>query len=152
MVHPAPVEEVPMTAQTELALTGVEWIVASDRPLAIIISRAFEPKETEFITSPQDVQQVGFVKYPRGGTIARHRHTPLERQIVGTPETLLVRSGRVEVSLYDEDQALIVRRILEVGDVVVLLGAGHGFEMLEDTVLLEVKQGPYTGLVEKIRF
>jgi hypothetical protein len=133
-------------------VTGVEWILLGDRPLAVIISREFEPMATQFITPPQGVQQVGFVKYPQGGTIARHFHTPLERHLVGTPETLLVRSGKVEVSLYDDEQALVARRILEVGDVLVLLGGGHGFEMLEDTVLLEVKQGPYTGLVEKARF
>lgn len=133
-------------------MTCVEWIVTGEQPLAIIINHEFEPEATQFITSPEHLQQVGFVKYSHGGTIAPHYHTPLERHIVGTPETLFVRSGKVEVSLYDDGQILVTRRILEVGDVLVLLSGGHGFKMLEDTVLLEVKQGPYTGLVEKVRF
>jgi hypothetical protein len=133
-------------------MNGVEWIVAGDRPLAIIIRREFEPEASQFITLPQHAQQVGFIKYSEGGSIMPHSHTPLERHIVGTPETLLVRSGRVEVSLYDDVQVFVARRLLKEGDVVVLLGGGHGFKMLEDTVLLEVKQGPYTGLVEKVRF
>jgi len=132
--------------------TDVEWIVAGDRPLAIIISHEFKPEATQFITPPQHTQQVGLIVYSQGGTIVPHFHSPLERHIVGTPETLLVRSGKVEVSLYDDGQVLVARRILDVGDVLVLLGGGHGFNMLEDTVLLEVKQGPYTGLVEKVRF
>lgn len=133
-------------------LTGVDCILTGEQLLAIVISRQFEPKETQFITSPQDLQQVGFIKYPQGGTVPSHYHTALERHIVGTPETLLVRSGKVEASLYDNEQVLVTRRILEAGDIVVLISGGHGFKMLEDTVLLEVKQGPYTGLTEKVRF
>jgi hypothetical protein len=98
------------------------------------------------------LQQIGFVKYPRGGKIPAHLHKPLERHIVGTPETLILRSGKAEVSLYDESRRLVARRTLEPGDVLVLIAGGHGFELLEDSVFLEVKQGPYTGLVEKERF
>ncbi len=56
------------------------------------------------------------------------------------------------VDMYDQDQALIAECGLGVGDVVVLIAGGHGFRMLEDTVLTEVKQGPYTGIEEKVRF
>jgi hypothetical protein len=41
---------------------------------------------------------------------------------------------------------------LETGDIILLVAGGHGFRCLEDTVLLEIKQGPYTGLVEKEAF
>jgi hypothetical protein len=132
--------------------SAVEWIEADGVTLAVIIRREFEPDATRFITAPEHLQQIGFVKYPQGGTIVPHLHKPLERHIVGTPETLIVRSGRAEVSLYDEGQRLVAQRILETGDVLVLIAGGHGFRLLEDTIFLEVKQGPYTGLVEKERF
>jgi hypothetical protein len=130
----------------------IEWIKAGDMSLAVIIRREFEPEATHFITESEHLQQIGFVKYPRGGKIPAHMHKPLERHIVGTPETLVLRSGRAEVLLYDQQQQLVARRALEVGDVLVLIAGGHGFELLEDSVFLEVKQGPYTGLVEKERF
>ena len=133
-------------------MSTVEWITANDVSLTIIIRREFEPQATQFITADEHLQQIGFVKYPKGGTIPPHLHKPLERHIVGTPETLIVRSGRAEVSLYDDRQQLVAQRTLEAGDVLVLISGGHGFRLLEDTVLLEVKQGPYTGLVEKERF
>ena len=36
-------------------------------------------------------------------------------------------------------------RVLEGGDTILLAGGGHGFEVLEDLAMIEVKQGPYAG-------
>lgn len=58
----------------------------------------------------------------------------------------------MEAQLYDDEQRSVAKRILEAGDVLVLVSGGHGFRMLGETILLEIKQGPYTGLVEKRRF
>jgi hypothetical protein len=93
--------------------------------------------------------QLGFIVYPEGGEVARHLHRALERSLVGTSEVLIVRKGRCEVDFYDDSRALVATRELRVGDVMLMLGGGHGFRMLEDTVLCEVKQGPYTGIEEK---
>jgi hypothetical protein len=43
-------------------------------------------------------------------------------------------------------------RILSAGDVILLAFGGHGFEMLEPTEIIEVKQGPYAGDQDKTRF
>lgn len=133
-------------------MNGVEQIVAAGKTLAVIIRAQVSPTGTTFLTPPDYKQQVGFVVYPRGGTIARHTHVPLERHLVGTSEVIVVRSGRCELDVYDDDHTLVATRALEAGDVMLMVGGGHGFRMLEDTVLLEVKQGPYTGLDEKERF
>jgi hypothetical protein len=76
----------------------------------------------------------------------------LERHLVGTSEVIVVRRGRCEIDIYDNDRTLIASRELRPGDIMLMTGGGHGFRMLEDTVLLEVKQGPYTGLDEKEHF
>jgi hypothetical protein len=130
----------------------VEHIVASGRPLAYIIRASLSPHVTTFLTPPEFRQQVGFVVYPAGGVIARHVHRPIERHLTGTSEVIVVRSGRCELDVYDDDQVLVATRSLEAGDVMLMVGGGHGFRMLEDTVLLEVKQGPYTGVDEKVLF
>lgn len=130
----------------------VERIPAEGPLLAFLLSGATDPGETTFPT-PDDLNlQVGFVVYPAGGEIQRHDHKPLEREIVGTSEVLVVRSGRCEIDLYDHDRQFVTTRELRAGDVILIVGGGHGFRMLEDTVLLEVKQGPYTGADEKERF
>lgn len=90
--------------------------------------------------------------YAVGGEIIRHVHRPLERHIVGTSEVLVVKKGRCEVDIYNDARELVATRELHEGDILLMVGGGHGFRMLEDTVLLEVKQGPYTGVDEKEQF
>ena len=120
--------------------------------MAYIIRAALVPERTTFLTPPEFKQQVGYVVYPAGGEIARHVHLPLQRQLVGTSEVLIVKQGRCEIDVYNDARELVATRELSTGDVMLMVGGGHGFRMLEPTVLLEVKQGPYTGLEEKERF
>ena len=130
----------------------VEHIANQGQPLAYIIRASLEPDRTIFLTPPEFKQQVGYVVYPAGGEIGRHVHRPLERHLVGTSEVLVVQSGRCEIDIYNDDRELVTTRELRPGDVMLMVGGGHGFRMLEDTVLLEVKQGPYLGIDEKERF
>ena len=130
----------------------VEHITDHGRPLAYIIRGSFTPEKTTFLTPPDFKQQVGYVVYPEGGVVARHTHKPLERHLVGTSEVLIVRHGRCVMDVYNDERELVATRELETGDIMLMVGGGHGFRMLEDTVLLEVKQGPYTGVDEKERF
>jgi mannose-6-phosphate isomerase-like protein (cupin superfamily) len=130
----------------------VEKIYFNDMPLAYIIRGQLMPDKTTFLTPSDFNQQVGFVVYPAGGVIPRHVHRPLERHLVGTSEVLVVRQGRCEIDVYNDDRQLVATRELREGDIMLLVGGGHGFRVLEPTVLLEVKQGPYTGVDEKIRF
>lgn len=135
------------------AVPTVEQICdAANRPLACIIYSSHRPERTEFMTPNEWNQQVGFIVYPKGASIARHVHKAIARRITGTAEVLVVRKGRCEVELYAEDGEFAAKRELGAGAVLVLIAGGHGFRMLEDTVLLEIKQGPYTGLAEKEYF
>lgn len=120
--------------------------------LAYVMRETGEQEVTTFVTPDEAIQQVGFHVHVAGTELDRHYHLPLERNIVGTPEVLVVRSGRCEIDVYDADQQLACTRELKAGDVMVMVAGGHGFRMLEDTVLLEVKQGPYFGPAEKATF
>ena len=130
----------------------VEHIVWDGKPLAYIIRAEMSPERTTFLTPPEFKQQVGFVVYPAVGEIHRHVHRPLERHLVGTSEVLIVRRGRCEIDIYNNERELVATRELRHGDIMLMVDGGHGFRMLEDTVFLEVKQGPYTGIEEKERF
>ena len=133
-------------------MTAIEHVLHDGKPLAYIIKSELLPDETTFITPPDFKQQVGFVVYPAGGEIKRHLHRPLERHLIGTSEVLVIKSGRCLIDIYNDDRDLVATRELTVGDVMLMVGGGHGFRMLEDTVFLEIKQGPYTGIDEKERF
>lgn len=130
----------------------VEHIVRDSKPLAYIIRAEMSPQKTTFLTPSEFKQQVGFVVYPAGGEIQRHDHRPLERHLFGTSEVLIVQKGRCEIDIYDDNRELVATRELGRGDIMLMVGGGHGFRMLEDTVFLEIKQGPYTGVDEKERF
>src|SRR5262245_49801069 len=130
----------------------LERILYNGMPLAYIIRTGMNPGGTTFLTPPEFKQQVGFVVYPAGGEIQRHVHRPLERHLIGTSEVLIVRRGRCEIDIYNNGRELVATRELGQGDIMLMVDGGHGFRMLEDTVFLEVKQGPYTGVEEKERF
>lgn len=134
------------------SMKEVEHITFGDKPLAYIIRGGINPKETSFLTPPEFNAQVGFVVYPMGGEIPRHAHLPVERRIVGTSEVLMVKKGRCLFDIYNEERELVTTRELRAGDVVIMVKGGHGFRMTEDTIFLEIKQGPYKGLDEKERF
>ncbi len=127
----------------------IEW---QGKLLAYIIRAAIQPQATTFVTPPEENLQLGFVVYPQGGEVARHTHKPLERHLTGTSEVIVVKQGRCEIDVYSPDREIVATRELGRGDVMLMVGGGHGFRMLEDTVLMEIKQGPYTGIDEKDRF
>ena len=89
---------------------------------------------------------------PLGYVIPPHVHNPVARQVEFTKEVLFIKSGRLRVDFYSEDQQYLESTILEAGDVILLARGGHGFEMLEPTEIIEVKQGPYAGNADKTRF
>lgn len=129
--------------------TNIENIFSGDILLCIIIKSSLNPVSTTFITPEDKNIQCGFVVYSENSTIKRHFHRPLQRQIIGTSEVLEVRKGRCEIDIYNDQNELIATRILNEQDIMIMLRGGHGFRMLEDTVFLEIKQGPYTGPEEK---
>lgn len=133
-------------------LRCIEHITWHDQHIATIIRRDYLPEKTTFVSPDGYYQQLGFVVYPKDGVVARHAHLPIQRHLVGTPETLMIRRGKAAVELYALDKSLIGTWILEEGDIIQLVAGGHSFKCLEDTVFLEIKQGPYTGLQEKERF
>ena len=138
---------------TTTTMTEIEQITdAVGKVLAVIARSGYKPEATSFVTPDTFAQQLGFIVYPAGQEVAPHSHLPIERHLYGTSEAIILRSGRAVLTIYDDDRLRVHKSTMEPGDVVVLVAGGHGFEMLEDTVLMEIKQGPYTGLKEKERF
>lgn len=134
---------------TLTAALPVECIRCGDAAYVYVVRANPVPAATSFVTPDDLPQQVGFIVYPKGATIARHKHRAITRTVEGTTEVLVVRRGRCVMDVFDDQGKALAARELSVGDIAIILRGGHAFRMLEDTVLLEVKQGPYTGLDEK---
>ena len=90
--------------------------------------------------------------HPAGKVIDPHVHNPVNRSVQYTQEVLFIKRGRLRVDFYDNEQTYIESRILQAGDVILLATGGHGFEVLEEIEMIEVKQGPYAGDQDKTRF
>lgn len=130
----------------------IERIEHGSKELALIVRRSFRAEGIEFFTPGSYSQQLGYMNRPAGHVIEPHVHRPVTREVQFTKEVLFIRSGRVRVDFYSEQQEYLRSSILETGDVILLAFGGHGFEMLEPTEIIEVKQGPYAGDQDKIRF
>ena len=125
---------------------------ATGAELALVIRAGFGQPGINFVTDDESVHQLGVLKWPQGHLIDAHVHNPMARTIDSTQEVLFIRSGRVRVDLYGDDQMYRSSLELGAGDVIFLASGGHGFEILEDADIVEVKQGPYRGEGEKTRF
>jgi hypothetical protein len=130
----------------------IEEIFHGKTLLAVILRAGYRADGIRFFTPNDFSQQLGYMNRPRGYVIPPHVHNPVAREVQFTKEVLFIKSGRVRVDFYDEAQNYLQSRVLVQGDVVLLAFGGHGFEMLEPTEMIEVKQGPYAGESDKTRF
>lgn len=130
----------------------IENIVHELEPIALIIKAQFDKPGIHFFTPKNFSQQVAFMRHPKGHKIAPHIHNLISRHVFYTQEVLIVRYGKVKVHLYSSSKEFIGSRILEEGDIILLCGGGHSFEMIEETSMIEVKQGPYAGQEDKVIF
>jgi mannose-6-phosphate isomerase-like protein (cupin superfamily) len=130
----------------------IEEIRDEGRLLALMLSNRFREPGIHFFTPSEFSQQLAFMRHPAGKLIAPHVHNPVPREVQFTQEVLFIRKGRLRVDFYDADQRYLESRTLGPGDVILLIQGGHGFEVLEEVEMIEVKQGPYVGEQDKTRF
>lgn len=124
----------------------------SGKVLSIVIRNNYKKEGIEFFTPGDYSQQLGYMNRPKGYMIPPHRHNLVPREVMLTQEVLYIKSGKVRVDFYDNEQLYLESTIVSTGDVILLADGGHGFEMLEDAEMIEVKQGPYCGERDKVRF
>lgn len=133
-------------------MNRIEQLTIKNQLIAIILYNEFRKDGIEFFSPGDFSQQLGYMKRKKGDTIQEHKHLLHHREIKFTQETLFIKKGRVKINFYDEDNTYFACRELKTGDVILLASGGHGFEFLEETEMIEVKQGPYAGDKDKERF
>lgn len=130
----------------------VEQITHDGEMLAIIVRAAFNEPGISFFTPNDLSQQLAFMRHPPGKKIQPHVHNPVPREVHYTQEVLFIRRGVLRVDFYDSAQHYLESRLLHAGDTILLATGGHGFEIIEEIEMIEVKQGPYAGESDKTRF
>jgi hypothetical protein len=129
-----------------------ESIIHHGQLLAIIIWHQFNKPGIHFFTPDELSQQLAYMRHPTGKIIEPHVHNPVVREVQYTQEALFIKKGKLRIDFYNNQQEYLESRILEAGDVILLVTGGHGFEVLEEIEMIEVKQGPYVGEQDKTRF
>ena len=130
----------------------IERVEKNKKIYAIIIRANYSKEGIEFFTPNEFSQQLAYMKRPKGYNISPHLHLNTNKNIQNTQEVLLIRSGKVRVDFYESDKKYFLSKILTKGDVILLAFGGHGFEILEESEIIEVKQGPYEETKDKERF
>jgi hypothetical protein len=130
----------------------IERITHLGLTLSIIVRSNYRSEGIEFFTPGDYSQQLGYMNRPAGYVISPHVHNHINRTVTLTQEVLFIKSGKVRVDFYDDNKTYLQSTILEKGDIILLATGGHGFEMLEQSEMIEVKQGPYSGDADKTRF
>ena len=130
----------------------IEQIKSINKIISIIIYSEYHKDGIEFFTPNDFSQQLAYMNRPAGYKIAPHVHNKVQREVFYTQEVLFIKNGKVKVDFFDEEQKYLETRILKTGDVILLASGGHGFEMLEQTEMIEVKQGPFAEDKDKTHF
>jgi hypothetical protein len=86
------------------------------------------------------------------GKFSAHTHNPVSREVSYTQEALFIQKGKLHIDFYTQQQEYRMSRLLGAADVILLIAGGHGFEVLEELNMIEIKQGPYIGDADKTRF
>lgn len=120
--------------------------------LGAIVRSTYHNSGIGFFSGENDGLQLGYMNRPDGHVIVPHTHNKIKREVYYTEEILFIRSGEVRVDFYDDNQQYIESHMVHSGDIVILKGGGHGFKVLERADIFEVKQGPYLGTQDKVRF
>jgi len=127
-------------------------IIHNHKLLAIIIPKNYTQSGIHFFTPDNFSQQLAYMRHPAGKSILPHVHNPVNRNVRYTQEVLFIKKGKLRIDFYDNDKTYLESRVLSAGDVILLASGGHGFEVLDEIEMIEVKQGPYTGESDKTRF
>jgi hypothetical protein len=132
---------------------NVVWVLNHfNDQLALIVRSSYEASAIDFLTHDSFGQQVAYMNRPKGEVIQAHIHEPISRTLIGTQEVLYIRKGRIRVDFYESDRTYVSSMILGAGDLMLLNTGGHGFEVLEDIDMIEIKQGPFAEGRDKTRF
>ena len=131
----------------------IEKIYHKKKLFALIVRGKFRNKKgVNFFTSKEDIQQFGYMKHKRGHIIKPHKHNKRQTKIIRTTEVILVLKGSLRTDFYDERKKYLFSKIIKAKDIIMLVHGGHGFKVLKNVEMIEVKQGPYSLKKDKIKF
>ena len=120
--------------------------IEPDKLLHLLLSTNSNKGREQLVDSDQFLQ-VATLRLKSGENFSAHKH--LWKELASNKsiaqESWVIIKGSVEVTFFDLDNSLLETHILKAGDLSVTLYGGHGYKVLEETIAVEFKSGPYLG-------
>ena len=135
----------------------IEKITHKKKLFALIVRNKYRKKKgINFFTDKKASQQVGFMKHKKDYVILPHKHNKRKKtsiaKIDSTTEVLIILKGILRVDFYSPNEKYLFSKKLYENDLIMLSSGGHGFKILKDVEMIEVKQGPYFISKDKVKF
>ena len=131
----------------------IEKVVHKKKLQALIVRGKYRNKKgVTFFTPNESTQQFGYMKHKKEYVIRPHLHKKRLTKILNTTEVILILKGILRVDFYTQYEKYLSSKILKENDIIMLVHGGHGFKVLKDVEMLEIKQGPYSLNKDKIKF
>ena len=131
----------------------IEKVLHKKKLFAFIVRGKYRKKSgINFFTSRKATQQFGYMKHKKNYIIKPHQHNERLTKILSTTEVILLLKGILRVDFYDNKKKYLFSKIIKEKDIIMLIHGGHGFKVLKNIEMIEVKQGPYDLSNDKIKF
>ena len=131
----------------------IKKIIYKKKLFAIIVKGKYRNKKgVSFFTPNQSTQQFGYMKHKKGHVIKPHKHKKRLTKILTTTEVILLLKGSLRVDFYSQKKEYLFSKIINQHDIILLAHGGHGFKVIKDVEMIEVKQGPYSAIKDKVKF
>ncbi len=97
------------------------------------------------ITKENESLQLVTLKHPKGAYLKAHYHSASNVVAAKVQESLFCRKGKVKLDVFGlgPKPPLVQEVVLEEGEMFILLNGGYGITLLEDSELIEHKNGPF---------
>ena len=131
----------------------IEKIIYKKKLMALIVRGNYRKRKgITFFTSNDSTQQFGYMKHKKKHIIKPHLHKKRMTKIYYTTEVILILKGMLRVDFYNQTKKYLFSKVLKEKDIIMLVSGGHGFKAIKDLEMLEIKQGPYNLIKDKIKF
>ena len=130
----------------------IKEIIHNKKLYALVVKSFRKKKGLSFFTKNSYNQQIGYMKHPKDFLIKPHLHSKRITKIFITSEVIVLQKGKLRVDFYNKKKKYLFSVYINKGEIIMLVHGGHGFKIIKDVEMLEIKQGPYLLSSDKVKF
>tara|TARA_B100000941_G_C28506638_1_gene557793 strand:- start:2340 stop:2774 length:435 start_codon:yes stop_codon:yes gene_type:complete len=131
----------------------IEKIKYKKKLFALIVRGKYRGKKgISFFTDNKAIQQFGYMNHKTNHIIKPHLHKKQTRKLLHTSEVILILKGVLRVDFYNNKKIYLFSKFLKEKDIIMLVHGAHGFKVIKNVQMLEIKQGPYINKLDKVKF